>query len=159
MVDISTQPSVSREAQDELILWTACCSNKDRPSAECVDKTQGLLDSFAAKTDRGALVRNMRQRLAAIFRNRSGDIEYLTAMFVIDDAIMALGCVDTAIEAFFSGNNTVSVDWYLDEYVRRYGENAEFLYSKLNWLTSYVNYEANTAEVERILGVLTVVQG
>lgn len=134
-----------------LTLWVAYCSNKDRTLDECLQKTRELLAPGGTEV----MTEWASRELTTIYLNRGKDLSFLEGLFAEDNETLAMGCVRTALDAWMQGEATVDVDAYFTRYTARYGESSALLAARLRWLTLYTNYPNNTAEVERIMAILS----
>lgn len=134
-------------------LWLAYCSNPARTVDECVAKTNEVI-AAASPSDREWLSESLGKQITNVHLNR-GDDAIVPGLFAIDNGLLALGCVEAALNGLMRGVGEIDVAPYLSGYATRYGECRDFLVLKLRWLTLYPNYTDNIAESERIIAVLT----
>lgn len=150
-----TAQSLKSTISSESTLWLAYCSNSIRSTDECVQKTQETLQK-AIDEEREQLADWLGKQVVTAYLNRGNDIAFVAALFALDNAKLALGCVETVLDIHTRASGSgINVKTYMDDYSARFDEQPEYLVLKLRWLTLYTNYSDNVDEAERIMALLT----
>lgn len=149
-------PSFTDSINTTCTLWLAYCSNPARTIEECVAKTNEVI-AAASASDRDLLSESLGKQVTNAHLNRGNDA-IVPALFAIDNKLLALGCVDAALNGLMRGIGDIDVAPYISGYATRYGECRDYLVLKLRWLTLYPNYPDNIAESERIMTALTTAE-